>query len=95
MHYCYILYSLTYNKFYIGETENIEERLIQHNNHHFPNSYTKIATDWELFLLIECESRAHARNVERFIKSMKNRLFIHSLKDNREKLESIILKYRG
>ncbi|MGG7035029.1 MAG: GIY-YIG nuclease family protein [Flavobacterium sp.] len=50
MHYLYIIYSKTADKFYIGETQNLEERLQKHNEHLYNNSFTKIASDWKLVL---------------------------------------------
>lgn len=38
MHWCYILYSPTIDKFYVGETENLEIRITQHRRGFFKNS---------------------------------------------------------
>ncbi|WP_310377466.1 GIY-YIG nuclease family protein [Flavobacterium sp.] len=46
-HSLYILYSRSNIKYYVGETHNIEERILKHNQHLYSNSFTKIANDWE------------------------------------------------
>ena len=88
---CYILYSVVLNKFYVGETENLEQRLEWHNSGVFKKSYTKITADWVIYLVLECNSRNHARKVEAYIKRMKSKQFIMKLKDNIELQNDIIL----
>jgi putative endonuclease len=47
MYTCYILFSKTINKFYVGYTgDDIEERLRRHNANH--DGFTGKADDWEL-----------------------------------------------
>ena len=46
MFYHYILYSSKLDRFYVGHTENIELRLIQHNNG--ISAFTAKANDWTL-----------------------------------------------
>ena len=46
MHYLYNIYSEKLNKYYTGETPDLEHRLEQHNTHYFPNNFTKGAEDW-------------------------------------------------
>ena len=46
MFYLYILYSSKLDRFYVGHTENIELRLIQHNNG--ISAFTSKANDWTL-----------------------------------------------
>ncbi|MBN3519274.1 GIY-YIG nuclease family protein, partial [Algoriphagus lutimaris] len=38
--FVYILYSGSKDRYYIGQTENLEERLFQHNSDYFKNSHT-------------------------------------------------------
>ena len=79
MHYLYIIYSKTADKFYIGETHDLEERLQKHNEHSYDNSFTKIAPDWKLVLQFDCINRNHALFLEQFIKRMKSRKFIEKI----------------
>jgi putative endonuclease len=82
MHFCcYILFSKSTDRYYIGYTSDIEERIILHNNGHFgKKSFTYKATDWEIFLLIPCESIEQAIFVESRIKKMKSKIYIENLK---------------
>ncbi|WP_228451383.1 GIY-YIG nuclease family protein [Marnyiella aurantia] len=61
--YVCILYSEIADKFYIGETSDIENRLTKHNQHFYDCSFTKIAVDWELFYIIECRDISDARRL--------------------------------
>ena len=90
MHWCYVLYSSSIDKFYIGETEDLELRITQHNSALFKNSYTSKTSDWILHVALSCKDRSHARKVESFIKKMKSRKFILNLKDS-IKLQTDIL----
>ena len=76
MHYLYIIYSFSLNKYYVGETSNFSERIIQHNNGFYKNSYTSKASDWNPVLIIEFDNISQARKAEGFIKKMNSRDFI-------------------
>ena len=92
MHYCYILYSKQIDRFYIGQTVDVESRLIEHKSKTYSQAYTAITNDWELYLVIKCENKTQAIKVERFIKKMKSKSFIISLKQREEKIEDILKK---
>ena len=79
MHYFYILYSSTLDSYYIGETVNVELRLEQHNSGYYEKSYTKIADDWSLELVLTFKSISSARKAELFVKKMKSKEFIKRL----------------
>ena len=91
MHYCYILYSGSSDRYYIGETEDISRRLLEHNNHMFKNASTVIASDWEVYILFSLPDRTIARAMERYIKKMKSRKFIERFKED-ENFKNSILK---
>jgi len=90
MYYCYVIFSQTLQKYYVGETEDVEVRIDLHNSGFFKGAYTSRASDWELYLSIPCKTRTGARKMERFIKSQKSRLFIESLKKDPAKKNEII-----
>ena len=72
--FCYILFSKSINRYYVWYTSDIEERLKLHNNGYFGGkSYTHKTSDWDLFLLIPCETIAHAVFIESRIKKTKSR----------------------
>ena len=78
---CYILYSASLDKFYIGACQDaLDERIRKHNEHAYGNHrFTAAEKDWDLFLKIEADSFPHAVRLERKIKSMKSRKFIKDL----------------
>ncbi len=76
MHYLYILYSNSIDRYYIGESRDVDERLVQHNDGIFKGSYTKQATDWIFKLILECKDISHARRVEAYLKRKKSRKYI-------------------
>ncbi len=77
---CYILYSKKLDSYYIGETENVSQRLVWHNSGKFKGSSTSRTNDWQIFLEITCVSREQARRIEKHIKRMKSRRYIENLK---------------
>ena len=89
----YILYSSSLDKYYIGESENLDERIKLHNTHFFSGSFTIQASDWEMYFKIKCESRAVARSIENHIKKMKSRKYIENLKKYPEISEALLVKY--
>jgi putative endonuclease len=66
MFYIYILYSKKANKYYIGQTENVEDRLVSHNSG-IP-TFTSIAKDWILVYTELFEARNEAIRRENEIK---------------------------
>lgn len=79
MHTVYILYSSCYNKYYVGETADINKRLEEHNSKAFLKSSTTFADDWRVVLSFLVTDRVAARKVERYIKDMKSKKFIEQL----------------
>ncbi|KYG72448.1 GIY-YIG nuclease family protein [Roseivirga echinicomitans] len=94
MHYVYILYSPSTDRYYIGETAFVSGRLEQHNSGFYKNSVTKIASDWEMFLEIECIDRTQALRLERFIKQQKSRKFIERLKSEPKIVDDLLLRFK-
>jgi putative endonuclease len=91
-HNLYILYSKSTTKYYIGETHDIEGRILKHNEHLYSNSFTKIADDWELVLSFECIDRVEALYLEKFIKRMKSKVFIEKIITTPQILSEILSK---
>ena len=71
MHFVYVLYSPSLNRFYVGESANAADRLIHHQAGH--QRYTRRATDWTQVFLKSTDSRAEALLIEKSIKSSKSR----------------------
>jgi putative endonuclease len=73
----YILQSETLDKFYIGYTSNLTERLRRHNSNH--NGFTGKVHDWEIVYLEEFFSKEHAYAREREIKKWKSKTRIKEI----------------
>ncbi len=73
----YILYSKQLNSYYIGHTDNLEERLRRHLSNH--TGYTSRAKDWEIAYTEEYGSKSEAYARERELKSWKSKKRIEKL----------------
>ena len=77
VYFVYILQSEKDDSYYIGHTEDLEDRLNRHN--HGRSSYTKAKAPWKLIYQEEFSSRSEASKREREIKEKKNRAYIEQL----------------
>jgi len=77
VYFVYIIYSGEFDRYYIGQTENLAQRLDQHMEG--KSKYTSRAKDWEIKYVEEFESREAAMKREREIKKKKSRKFIEYL----------------
>jgi len=73
----YILHSLSRNKFYIGYTANLSERIIRHNQK--SKGFTGDSNDWNLVYYELFENQSEAIKREKQIKSWKSRIKIQEL----------------
>jgi len=71
----YILYSATADKYYVGHTENIERRLVEHNTNQ-TRFTSSLANDWELKYHQSYSTRSEAMQAERKIKAKKSKKYI-------------------
>ena len=79
MFYVYTIYNKDNNKIYIGQTENLKERLKLHNNKTFKNSYTsRYSGKWKLIYKELLNTRSEAIRREKQLKSYRGRQFIKS-----------------
>jgi putative endonuclease len=76
-HYVYILQSLKDNKFYIGETTDVQERFLFHNSG--KQRSTKYRIPFRLVLVEEYSTRYEALQREKQIKSWKGGLAFKKL----------------
>ena len=92
--HCYILFSETLQKFYVGAShEAIDQRLEKHNQHSYgEHRFTAAANDWNLFIEIQALDFAHAVRMERKIKSMKSSKYIGNLKKYPELVDKLKLQ---
>lgn len=73
----YILKSESSGKYYIGSTNNIERRLIQHNNGH--SRYTKTRGPFVIVYKEDFQTGSEAKKREYYLKSLKSRKAIEKL----------------
>jgi len=79
MYYVYILYSVKFDKYYIGSTEDPDKRLSEHNTSPH-NTYTSKYRPWTLAAVFPLsETRDIAVRYERKLKSLKSRNIILDL----------------
>jgi len=78
-YYVYILYSLTSDIYYVGQSEDVESRLLLHNSTTY-KSFTTKHLPWELKLKLNTgNERGKAMKIERYIKQQKSRKYIELL----------------
>jgi len=77
MFYVYVVFNKKVNKFYIGQTENLAERVRFHNNKFFKGSYTsRFDGAWELVYSEVYSNRVDAVKREKQLKSFRGRQFV-------------------
>jgi putative endonuclease len=80
-YFVYILKSKSTGQFYIGHTDDLTRRIIEHNNpDYLGTKYTKLHKGpWICVYDEECPSRSEAMQRERQIKAKKSRKYIEYL----------------
>ena len=95
MYFTYIIFSPKLHKFYIGSTElHPPERLKLHNDKFYGNEkFTTAGIPWQLFWFLECPSKKTAICIEKHIKRMKSKKYIHNLTKYPSMAEKLLHKY--
>ncbi|MEZ4885234.1 MAG: GIY-YIG nuclease family protein [Chitinophagales bacterium] len=83
--YTYILQSQTTSQLYIGQTNNLEDRLKRHNGNR--NKATKGKGPCNVIFSKEFETRSEAMRLERKLKSYKNKDYILQWIDKQNNLQ--------
>ena len=78
--FIYILYSEQYDRYYIGQTSDIEKRVIRHNSGYVKS--TKKYRPWLLKWSFTVESRSKSMEIESKIKAWKSKDQIRKLINN-------------
>ena len=76
----YILFSQSKNRFYIGFTSNLKERIIRHNQK--SKGFTGNVNDWKIVYTENYSTKEEAQKRELQIKSWKSRTKIEELITN-------------
>jgi putative endonuclease len=71
-YYTYILESVKEGRFYFGQTQDIEQRLRDHNSG--KSGYTRKFIPWKLFAYHVYDTRTEAMKVEKMLKNLHSRL---------------------
>ena len=78
MYYTYILFSEKLNRYYTGQSHDIDSRLVEHNSG--KGIYSGRAQDWVIVSTQIFETRAEAMHLETKIKKRGARRFLSDLK---------------
>ena len=81
IYYVYILYSKQFDKYYFGQTIDVEARLHRHNNGY--ENAAKTYTPWVMLLFMEKDSRQQSIALEKKLKNL-----------SKERILLFIEKYR-
>jgi len=79
MFFVYALYSVNFNRIYIGMSQNPSKRLAEHNAG--KTKSTKAFIPWILVFQKETESTANARELEKYYKTTTGRRIIKEIID--------------
>ncbi|MDO9552132.1 GIY-YIG nuclease family protein [Rhodonellum sp.] len=74
--FVYILYSSSIDKYYVGQSENMANRIAFHNDGARNKIWTRRGIPWELKIVFGYESKTESLKAEKFIKNQKSRIFI-------------------
>ena len=77
MFYTYVLYSDRFDKIYIGQINNLEIRLREHNEG--LSKYTSRYLPWKMVYYEEFQTRSEAMKREKELKSHKGREYIRKI----------------
>jgi len=77
MYSVYILYSKSFDRYYVGYTNNIERRIAEYNRK--KGKFTDAGIPWELIYFESYPTKKEAREREEFIKSRKSKAYITEL----------------
>jgi putative endonuclease len=70
MFFVYILKSIRFNKYYVGQTKDLQKRIEHHNSNRA--RWTKRYQPWEIVYIEECLTRSDAMKKEKKLKQTKN-----------------------
>ena len=96
MYYTYVIYSRSTDKFYKGQTYNLNERLKRHNSG--KEKFTSKGIPWILVWFVEKKNRGQALVLEKKLKNMsRDKLvrFMRKYKDHCAGPDTLILLDQG
>ena len=75
----YVIYNKEASKYYVGQTEDIDIRLRQHNDHTFKSYTARFPGEWKLIHRVSVATRSEALKREKGLKSGSGREFIKTI----------------
>lgn len=79
MYYVYVLQNELNAQFYVGQTNNLMDRIKRHNEGR--SKYTKDKGKWDLYYFEKYQTRSEALKREQEIKSKKSKNYIEELRE--------------
>ena len=70
-YHVYILESIEYGQYYIGQTQDLDKRIEKHNKGYVKS--TKGKRPWKVLFSVECDSRSESMALEKKLKGFKSR----------------------
>ena len=93
MYFVYILFSEKINRYYIGATHDVQNRVEQHNTGYYRGKWSEKGIPWTLFLSITCQNKEQALQIEAHIKRMKSPKYIENLNRYPELIQKLLAQY--
>lgn len=93
-HQVYILYSAKIDRYYVGGTSDLTNRLVQHNTGYFRDAFTSKGIPWKLFFAIDGLTKSQAYGIEKHIKKMKSTKYIFNLKEYPELVQRLKTRFQ-
>jgi putative endonuclease len=78
MFYVYAVYNKQARKYYIGQSENLDQRIEQHNSRFYKSYTSRFPGKWELIYQESVATRSEALKREKSLKTGNGREFIKS-----------------
>ena len=76
MYSVYAIYNQSVNKYYIGQTVDLSQRLSQHNKGDYKGYTSRFQGEWKLIYKESTPTRSEALKREKQLKSFRGREFI-------------------
>jgi len=88
----YILHSPSSGRYYVGQTQDLETRLLYHNEL-AENNYSSKHRPWRLVLDLPVPSRSAAMQMEKYIKKRKSRIYVQRLIEDEQARRQLLVRF--
>ena len=94
MHHVYLLHSLNHDKYYVGESADVEQRLLFHNELS-ESSWTRNYRPWTLACKLTVVDYSAARKLENYIKRQKSKEYVKRIITENDLAEWLVDKFNS